>query len=44
MILSDTNYEFSIKLPTDESGATKAIPATLDNGYYSEAAVQVLET
>jgi Transposase DDE domain len=33
-----------IALPTEESGATKAIPATLDNGYYSEAAVQALET
>jgi transposase len=33
-----------IVLPTDEAGTTKAIPATLDNGYYSEAAVQALET
>jgi hypothetical protein len=39
-----TLADASIKLPTDESGATKAIPATLDNGYYSEAAVQALET
>src|SRR3989454_1641387 len=30
--------------PTDESGAPQAIPATLDNGYYSEAAVEALET
>jgi transposase len=29
--------------PTDESGEPHAIPATLDNGYYSEAAVQALE-
>ena len=32
-----------IELPTDESGATEPIAATLDNGYYSEAAVQALE-
>src|SRR5947209_17231437 len=30
--------------PKDESGAAQAIPATLDNGYYSEAAVAALET
>lgn len=34
----------SIGLPTDEAGTTKAIPATLDNGYDSEAAVQALAT
>jgi transposase len=39
-----TLADASIELPTDELGTTKAIPATLDNGYYSEAAVQVLET
>ncbi len=33
-----------IERPTDESGAPHAIPATLDNGYYSEAAVEALET
>jgi transposase len=30
--------------PQDEAGAAQAIPATLDNGYYSEAAVVALET
>jgi len=39
-----TLAEAGIERPTDESGATVAIPATLDNGYYSEAAVQALET
>jgi transposase len=39
-----TLADAGIELPTDESGATEAIPATLDNGYYSEAAVQALET
>ena len=29
--------------PKDESGASQAIPATLDNGYYSETAAQALE-
>src|SRR6266702_1491368 len=33
-----------IERPTDESGAPQAIPATLDNGYYSEAAVEALAT
>jgi transposase len=32
-----------IERPTDESGQVQAIPATLDNGYYSEAAAQGLE-
>ena len=32
-----------IERPTDESGQVQAIPATLDNGYYSEAAAQALE-
>jgi Transposase DDE domain len=30
--------------PKDESGTVPPIPATLDNGYYSEAAVVALET
>jgi transposase len=30
--------------PKDESGAAQPIPATLDNGYYSETAVAALET
>jgi DDE family transposase len=33
-----------IKRPTDESGTPHVIPATLDNGYYSAAAVEALET
>ena len=33
-----------IERPTDESGAPQAIPATLDNGYDSAAAVAALET
>jgi hypothetical protein len=33
-----------IERSKDESGARQAIPATLDNGYYSEAAVEALET
>jgi transposase len=33
-----------IEPPKDESGTPQAIPATLDNGYYSEAAVRALET
>ena len=32
-----------IERPTDESGEPRAIPSTLDNGYYSEAAAQALE-
>ncbi len=32
-----------LALPQDASGAAQAIPATLDNGYYSETAVQALE-
>jgi len=32
-----------IDWPTDEWGKPQAIPATLDNGYYSEVAVQALE-
>ena len=33
-----------IERPKDESGTIQAIPATLDNGYDSEAAVEALET
>src|SRR2546422_4952117 len=33
-----------IERPKDASGIPQAIPATLDNGYYSEAAVAALET
>jgi transposase len=33
-----------LERPKDASGAAQAIPATLDNGYYSEAAVAALET
>jgi transposase len=32
-----------IERPKDASGEAQAIPATLDNGYYSEAAVEALE-
>ena len=32
-----------IALPKDAAGAVQAIPATLDNGYYSETAAQALE-
>ena len=32
-----------VERPRDDSGEAQAIPATLDNGYYSEAAVQALE-
>jgi transposase len=32
-----------IERPGDESGKPRAIPSTLDNGYYSEAAAQALE-
>ena len=39
-----TLAQAGIERPTDESGTTQAIPATLDNGYYSEAAVAALET
>jgi len=33
-----------LERPKDEAGAVHPIPATLDNGYYSEAAVAALET
>jgi len=39
-----TLAQAGIERPTDESGTTQAIPATLENGYYSEAAVAALET
>ena len=38
-----TLAQAGIERPKDEGGATQAIPATLDNGYYSEAAVDALE-
>jgi transposase len=39
----DNLAQAGIERPKDESGAPRAIPATLDNGYYSAAAAQVLE-
>src|SRR5207247_7947668 len=39
-----TLAQAGIERPKDESGAVQSIPATLDNGYYSEAAVEALET
>src|SRR6266702_4598033 len=39
-----TLAQAGIESPKNESGAAQAIPATLDNGYYSEVAVQALET
>lgn len=38
-----TLAQAGMERPKDESGKAPAIPATLDNGYYSEAAVQALE-
>jgi transposase len=38
-----TLAQAGIALPQDEVGQAQAIPATLDNGYYSEAAAQALE-
>jgi transposase len=38
-----TLAQASIEPPRDEAGVALAIPATLDNGYYSEAAVAALE-
>src|SRR5258706_3592863 len=38
-----TLAQAGIALPKDASGAAQAIPATLDNGYDSETAVQALE-
>ena len=39
-----TLAQAGLEHPKDESGAIQAIPATLDNGYYSEAAVEALAT
>jgi transposase len=38
-----TLAQAGIERPTDESGVLQPIPATLDSGYYSEAAAQTLE-
>jgi hypothetical protein len=38
-----TLAQAGIDPPQDEAGNAQAIPATLDNGYYSEAAAQALE-
>jgi hypothetical protein len=38
-----TLAQAGIALPQNEAGTAHAIPATLDNGYYSEAAAQALE-
>jgi transposase len=38
-----TLAQAGIALPQDEAGTAHTIPATLDNGYYSEAAAQGLE-
>jgi transposase len=37
-----TLAQAGMERPQDERGVTQAIPATLDNGYYSEAAVDAL--
>src|SRR5512132_3859259 len=39
-----TLAQAGIARPQDAAGAVQAIPATLENGYYSEAAVVALET
>jgi transposase len=39
----DNLAQAGIERPKDESGEPRAIPSTLDNGYYSESAVQALE-
>jgi transposase len=39
-----TLTQAALERPKDALGAAQAIPATLDNGYYSEAAVAALET
>jgi hypothetical protein len=39
-----TLTQAGLERPKDASGAAQAIPATLDNGYYSAAAVVALET
>ena len=38
-----TLAQAGLEPPQDEAGKAQAIPATLDNGYYSEAAAQALE-
>ena len=38
-----TLAQAGIARPQGEAGAAQAIPATLDSGYYSEAAVEALE-
>jgi IS5 family transposase len=38
-----TLAQAGIARPQSEAGEAQAIPATLDNGYYSEAAAQALE-
>ena len=38
-----TLAQAGMALPQDEAGQAHAIPATLDTGYYSEAAAQALE-
>lgn len=38
-----TVAQAGLERPKDETGAGSAIPATLDSGYYSEAAAQALE-
>jgi transposase len=39
-----TLTQAGLERPKDEAGTAHSIPATLDNGYYSEAAVAALET
>jgi hypothetical protein len=39
-----TRTQAGLECPKDEAGAAQSIPATLDTGYYSEAAVAALET
>ena len=39
-----TLNQAGLEPPKDAAGAVQALPATLDNGYYSEAAVVALET
>src|SRR5207302_8138415 len=39
----ETLEQAGIERPTDDRGEPAAIVATLDNGYYSEAAAQALE-
>jgi transposase len=39
----ETLEQAEIARPTDDTSAPQAIPATLDSGYYSEAAAQALE-